>query len=277
MKQQILNVIKSLLGTVEYRLQPWKYKPTELVVLCMHSTPCERQGQFEKLLDFLFVHFKGLNPNQLDEYFQGKLQDGPYVLFTFDDGLKNNMLAAELLEKRETRAVFFVVPNFIDASEARDYYLKNIRSVIDERIDHEPEDFIPMNISDLSKLSERGHFIESHTMSHLLRNTHTDQEIEKEIVGSRLWLNNRLAKNATMFCSPIQTNFSVNSRAKKRIEQEYKYHFTTFPGLNGDVPNPHLIFRRNIEVHWSLGQVKYSLGKADLARWKGDVERFQQL
>ncbi|MFM7729300.1 MAG: polysaccharide deacetylase family protein [Flavobacteriales bacterium] len=277
MKQQILNTIKSLLGTMEYRLRPWKYKPTELVVLCMHSTPAERRAQFEKLLDFLLRHFRPLQPGQLNDYFQGKLSEGPYVLFTFDDGLKNNLLAAELIEKRGAKAVFFVVPNFVDAVEGRNYYLKNIRSVIDQRVDHEPEDFEPMNISDLKNLLERGHFVESHTLSHLLRNSSTIQEIENEIAGSKRWLSERLNNKATMFCSPIQSNYSVNSTSKKRIQQEYVYHFTTFPGLNGALLNPQLIYRRNIEVFWSMGRIKYSLGKADLARWKADVERFQQL
>jgi peptidoglycan/xylan/chitin deacetylase (PgdA/CDA1 family) len=277
MKQQILNILKSVLGTLEYRLRPWNYSPNELVVLCMHSTPLERSKQFESLLDFLFKHFKALDPAQLGEYFAGKLQSGPYILFTFDDGLKNNLHAAQLLEARGARAVFFVVPDFVDAANPKEYYLKNIRSKIDARVDHEPEDFTPISIEDLMVLHRKGHCVESHTQSHLLRRTNSAEEIEREIIGSKEWIQRKLALHPTMFCSPIQTNFSVNQLAKQRIDEAYVYHFTTFPGLNGEWLNPRLILRRNIEVHWSLGRVKHSLGKADLARWKGEIERFQQL
>jgi hypothetical protein len=54
-------------------------------------------------------------------------------------------------------------------------------------------------------------------------------------------------------------------------------HFTTFPGLNAETKNGRLIYRRNIELDWSLGMIKYALGKWDLSRWRGEIERFQQL
>lgn len=277
MKQQIIGAIKSVLGSLEYALRPWNYRSDELIVLCMHSTPQERRAQFEQMLDFLFKHFKALNPHELSDYFQGNLQGGPYVLFTFDDGLKNNLLAAELLEARGAHAVFFVVPDFIDSNQPKAYYLQHIRQVIDERVDHEPEDFTPLSVTELSGLISRGHCVESHTMSHLLRSTSAEREVAREVAGSKRWLSEKLSVESTMFCSPIQTNFSVNSHAKKQIQQEYIFHFTTFPGLHAESRNPRLIFRRNIEVHWSLGKVKYSLGKSDLARWKPEIELFQQL
>ena len=277
MKQKILSIIKSVLGSVEYATRPWNYASDELLVLCMHSTPHDRRAQFEKLLDFLFTHFQPLNPNQLNDYFEGKLNKGPYVLFTFDDGLKNNWMAAQLLEERQARAIFFVVPDFVVANDKRSYYRENIRKTIDPAVDHEPEDFIAMNESELRALLDKGHFVESHTMSHLLRSTSTDEEINREVAQSKTWIFENLSKRSTMFCSPIQTNFSVNSKAKRLINEEYDFHFTTFPGLHSGMRNRRLVFRRNIEVHWSLGQIKYALGKADLSRWKGEIEQFQQL
>ena len=229
------------------------------------------------MFDFILSHFRALDPKQLTDYYNGKLTKGPYVLFTFDDGLKNNELAAELLEQRCARAVFFVVPDFVDATDAIAYYRTNIRQVIDSRVDHAPEDFSPLSVTQLKALQEKGHCVESHTMSHLLRCTSTNPEIMRELSESKSWLQRNLRSEVAMFCSPIQTNFSINAFAKRRIEEDYRYHFTTFPGLNGLMKNPGLIFRRNIEVHWSPGQIKYALGKADLSRWKDEIARFQQL
>ena len=269
--------MKSIFGSAEYVLRPWNYSSDELLVLCMHSTPHERREQFNELIDFLFKHFSPLNPNQLGDYFSGKLNQGPYVLFTFDDGLKNNLMAAELLELCNARAVFFVVPDFVEAENPEAYYRTNIRQIIDSNVDHEPEDVTPMSLADLSQLLSRGHFIESHTMTHLLRSNSSKEDVEQEIAGSKRWLSQKLAKVPTLFCSPIQTNFSVNESAKRTIENEYDFHFTTFPGMNSRERNPHLVYRRNLEVHWSLGQIKYALGKADLLRWKGEIERFRRL
>jgi peptidoglycan/xylan/chitin deacetylase (PgdA/CDA1 family) len=277
MKQAIVKSVKAVFGMLEYSLRPWKYAADELLVLCMHSTPLERRNQFEHLLDFLFKHFKPLQPNQLNDYFDGRLKNGPYVLFTFDDGLKNNLMAAELLEIRNARAVFFVVPDFIRASDSKTYYRTNIRQNIDSTVDHETEDFMAMDESDLKLLLSRGHSVESHTMSHLLRATNALNDIEREVVQSKQWISQTLSTQCTMFCSPIQTNFSVNAQAKRLINEEYKFHFTTFPGLHADGRDAQLIFRRNIEVHWSLGQIKYALGKADLSRWKDEIAQFRQL
>lgn len=277
MKQALFKIVKSFLGQAEYSLRSWNYASDELLVLCMHSTPRERASQFSDLLDFLLANFCVLNPDQLDDYFTGKLNAGPYILFTFDDGLKNNMLAADMLEARKARGIFFIVPDFIEASNPQEYYRRHIRQIIDTKVDHEPEDFTPMNLSELNELKTRGHFIESHTMSHLLRSNSDDDEIEREVIQSKRWIEKNFGNAARMFCSPIQTNFSVNANAKRLIETEYDFHFTTFPGLHTGNRNPRLVFRRNIEVHWTLGQIKYALGKADLSRWKDEIARFQRL
>ena len=277
MKQRIVRLFKSIIGSAEYTLRPWKYDSDELIVLCMHSTPFDRREQAERLFDFILSHFRALDPKQLADYYNGKLTNGPYVLFTFDDGLKNNALAAELLQQRGARAVFFVVPDFVGAPDTAVYYRTNIRQVIDSTVDHAPEDFSPLSVTQLKSLQEKGHSVESHTMSHLLRSTSSNSDVLREVSESKSWLQRNVGSEAAMFCSPIQTNFSINAFAKRRIEEDYRYHFTTFPGLNGVMKNPGLIFRRNIEVHWSPGQIKYALGKADLSRWKDEIARFQQL
>jgi len=270
-------MIKSIFGSTEYVLRHWNYSANELVVLCMHSTPVERREQLNELISFLFTHFKPLDPSKLEDYCSGKLIEGPYVLFTFDDGLKNNLMAAELLEEHNARAIFFVVPDFVEAENPESYYRTNIRRMVDAAIDHELEDVTPMTVADLTRLLNQGHCIESHTMSHLLRATSNDEEIRREVAGSKRWISEKLSKQPIMFCSPIQTNFSINNTAKKSIKTEYQFHFTTFPGMQSNALNRQLIMRRNIEAHWSLGEIKYALGKADLPRWKGEIERFQQL
>ena len=277
MKQRLIRIVKELLGAAEYTFRPWNYAADELIVLCMHSTTLDRTQSFERLLDFIFSHFKALDPNFIEEYFAGKLQDGPYVLFTFDDGLKNNLTAAELLEKRNARAIFFVVPDFIEAEDGERYYRQYIRQRIDEEVDHEREDFTPLTYAELKVLKERGHCVESHTMSHRLRATDSQEDVERELMLSKITIEKKLGTKPTMFCSPVQTNLSVSAMAKRRIKEEYNFHFTTFPALHSSMKNPHMIFRRNIEVHWPISQIKYSLGKADLARWKDEISRFQQL
>ena len=275
MKNRIIDLIKSVLGNVEFARRGLKYSSDELIVLCMHSTPADQMNTFDELVDFLLQHFKPLLPTQLEDYHSQKMNDGPYVLFTFDDGLKNNLYVADLLSKRNIKAFFFLVPAFILSMEQKQYYRTNIRQVIDPNFDKHEEDFIAMSANDIQLLLDDGHAIGSHTMTHLLRSTSTDEEVKREVSESKKALQKLVGVEVQSFCSPINTSISVNSIAKKSIAEEYQYHFTTFPGLNGKKKNRQIIFRRNIEVNWPLGKIKFALGRSDLRRWDQSVAQYE--
>lgn len=89
-----------------------------------------------------------------------------------------------------------------------------------------------MSQEDILNLLKQGHQIGSHTMSHLLRNTASLDEVNREVVESQKMLQSWFGCNVSSFCSVIQTTISVNAMAKSAIEQQYKFHFTA-SGLNG--------------------------------------------
>jgi peptidoglycan/xylan/chitin deacetylase (PgdA/CDA1 family) len=277
MKQVIADTIKSCLGTIEGWIGGLNYPKDELIVLCIHSTPQSRLKDFLSIIKKLNQKFKALAPNELGDYFDGKLKDGPYVLYTFDDGLKNNFAAAQILHKEGIHAFFFVVPDFIASKDPEKYYRKNIRPVIDERIDNQPEDFVPMGYDELKILIKDGHLIGCHTMSHCLSAKMNTEEIAKEIVASKDVLEFNLGSGISTFCSPNHTSFSVNSEAKKLIASNYAFHFTTFPGMHSHMKNSQVIFRRNIEIFWSSGKIKYALGQWDLSRWSKVIDHYLSL
>ena len=277
MKRAAIEIYKNIVGNAEYTFKKLNYPADELVVLCMHSTPCDHQHKFELILDFLLKHFTILDPNQIDEYYQGNLKNGPYLLFTFDDGLKNNLYAAQLLEKRGLRAMFFIVPEFIRSNDQKTFYIKNIRPITDPSFDKEPEDFVAMSFDDLRTLQSSGHIIGSHTSCHTLNRDMNKIQIENEIIQSKDAIMSELKIEPTSFCSINNTTVSVNSIAKKMIAENYRFHFTTFPGLNSTSKESQIIFRRNIEVNWPLGKIKFSLGQVDLARWSDEIRRFRAL
>ena len=277
MKAKIIGLFKEGMGRLEYALRGLRYPSDELIVLCMHSTPADRMLDFVQQVQWITKHFKPLHPNQLDAYFRRELQEGPYVLFTFDDGLKNNRHAAQSLESLQIRACFFVVPAFIQAEDSETYYRTHIRRHIDEAIDHETEDRTAMRLDELKQLIQRGHVIDSHTYSHLLRAGDDASARHREIVESGSWLREHLGVAVNGFCSPIDTSISVDEHSKKMIAANYRYHFTTFPGRNALGKEPQLIHRRNIEVHWTKGQIMYALGGWDLSRWQKRISLFRSL
>jgi peptidoglycan/xylan/chitin deacetylase (PgdA/CDA1 family) len=277
MKSRIIELFKSLAGALEYRLRPWNYSSDELVVLCMHSTPKHMMPAFDTLLDFLQRHFKVLSPHQLEAYFKGELNQGPYILFTFDDGLRNNWHVANALHERGHDAYFFIVPDFVRAMDQEAYYRSAIRQSTKSIFDRHAEDVLPLDESQLMQLLAQGHAIGSHSMSHTMRATDSAEKTLREVDQCKSELALLVSQDIDAFCSIVNTNLSVSKHGKALINQHYRYHFTTFPGLNGNSKDAKLIFRRNIELDWSMGMIKYALGKADLSRWTGGIEQFRQL
>lgn len=273
-KRFCADLYKTLVGHLEFACTQLRYPPRELIVLCMHSTPLDWMARFGRIVEALLERFKPLAPAQLADYYAGLLSAGPYVLFTFDDGLRNNLHAARVLEQNGVRGMFFVVPGFVESRTPREFYRSNIRPVIDPNFDRLEEDVTPFGYADMRGLLDSGHALGCHTMTHLLRCGIAPGEADEEIVASAARLSEQLQTEVPAFCSPLNTLLSVDAYAKQKIKEHYRYHFTTFPGRNDVGTSPQLIFRRVIEVNWPLGKIRFALGRWDLWRWRGRVQQY---
>jgi hypothetical protein len=277
----IAILIKRLLGSVLYRAGDLNYSNNELLVVNYHSTPKKFIPDFTAQVAFFEKHFDILHPNDLTNYFSGELPVGkkPRLLFTFDDGLLNNLHAAQVLEERGHRGFFFIVPSFVNAppSEQKDFYLQFIRPVIDNSIDELEEDFTAMSWSQLQELLSKQHSVGCHTMTHTMTAEDQDEKSAEEIVYSKQYLASVLNTTIDAFCSINNTLFSVNTKQKAMIASHYRFHFTTLPGLNCEEANPHFILRRNIECYWPKGQVLFAMGKMDLKRWATRRDAYRRM
>lgn len=271
--------LKSLLGYAEKFLGGLTYDTGELLVLNYHGTPKKFIASFEKQLLFLKQHFNIIRPDQLPAYYSPAWESEKCsLLITFDDGLKNNLYATEILDRHNIKAFFFLVPCFIDADDQKSYYLENIRPVINYNIDNEPEDFTALSWQDAAGLVQKGHATGSHTLSHTLFAAATSKEnSQKEILNSKKSIEERLGIIINSFCSINNTLESVGSYEKKLIGENYDFHFTTLPGLNAKEKDPLFIKRRNVECYWPDGAFYYALGKRDLSRWREKMEAFKKL
>lgn len=270
--------LKSILGLLESKLTQRSQSSCELVVLNLHSTPHNRIGDFERMLHWMKKEYTAFHPDHLEAYFAGRISSfnkGPYILFTFDDGLKNNFTTAKILSQHGLSAIYFVVPDFIDAIDPIDYYRAHIRPDIDPFVDTQPEDFTPMSWSELNELQMMGHHIGSHTKTHRLWHTMTTEESLDEVRLSQQIIEEHLGIRSPYFCSPNNSLMSVSADIQQQIMSNYRFHFTTLPGKNADQGKAGMILRRNIEVHWPEGAQRYAIGSWDLMRWRGKIQQFQ--
>ena len=130
------HLAKTILGHIEFLFTKPKNK---LFVLNLHGTPQKYMKDFETQLNFLQKHFEIISPATFFSILKSKaLPSGNKLLLTFDDGLKNNLYALEILNKRNLSAMLFVVPDFIESQTPKEFYLKNIRPLINPAIDSIP-------------------------------------------------------------------------------------------------------------------------------------------
>ncbi len=279
------HLIKNILGNAEYLLSKLSLKKNQLHIINYHGTQKKFLSNFRKQLAFFKEHFLIISPQELDAFYQGKLNsmNKPLLLISFDDGIKNNTNAAIILKEFNLKAFFFIIPDFVETpiEKQKEYFLKNIRPSINLDIDTNLEDFNAMNWQEINNLLKDGHLVGSHTKSHTLiakASSKTNSVIEiadsKMIIAKNLHIAPSLIN---VFCSINNSLESIGIKEKEIIQKNYSYHFSTLPGTNSSNSDQLFVKRINIETHWLMGSVKYALGKWGLKKWKNRIREFENL
>lgn len=265
---------KGMLGNM-LSLFESNYAASKLLVVNYHGTQKKFLSNFKRQLDLLQKRFEIIHPSELSSIIPKG--NKPHLLITFDDGLKNNLLAAEELRNRNLTGLFFIIPSFIDnGSEA--YFKSIIRPKVNPQIDSNIEDMTPMNWSEIQNLLSNNHLIGSHSMTHLLNKNMSELELIKEIVDSKTRIETETSSSIEHFCSPNNTIEILNDQARAIIHQTYTYHHTTIVGLNCIPPKQvkhQFIYRINLESFWGTPQVGYALSKFEQLRWSSRREMYE--
>ena len=279
------HFIKSILGDLEFLVTKLSLRKNELYVVNYHGTQKKFLANFRKQICFLKKNFEIISPDQLNDFYLGKLEyyNKPLMLITFDDGIKNNLYAAKILEEYLLKGYFFVVPEFVNTNTdlQTSFFKKNIRQKINPYIDQEEEDFVSLNWAEIKLLIKKGHLVGSHTQTHQLiaKRSSLENSID-EIENSKKNIATKLSVNIEFinaFCSNHNTLVSVGEKEFKLIKENYDYHFTTIPGSNIKTDSHFFIKRINIESFWLSGAVKYALGRWSLYRWRKATIQYLQI
>ena len=177
-----LGGIAQLSGQVNFALR----RP-RVHILLLHHVFTDEEGRFRALLRRLSRKHAFISYSQAIARIHTNQIDRPYITWTFDDGFKNCMRAAEIMSEFGARGCFFICPSIIGERDPR-----KIEAFCRERLllPGMPVEF--MDWSDLEQLRDHGHDIGGHTMTHanLGRIPHA-QAVEEihasyEALGARL-------------------------------------------------------------------------------------------
>ena len=199
-----------------------------------------------------------------DHYVHGKPLSPGAVLITFDDGYRDNLEhAAPILEKHGYPAVQFVPIGYVDdpLPLPHEEHLA-ARGVLNRTVDWDQ----------LLELERRGIRIESHGISHRpLADLELD-EAAREIVVSKLKLEERLGRPVRAFSYVKGSEAHYKPVHLSLVRQAgYDLAFTSVSGANGAGSDPLELHRYNVEPYSSRTFELVLAGACDLIAVKDTV------
>jgi peptidoglycan/xylan/chitin deacetylase (PgdA/CDA1 family) len=135
--------------------------------------------------------------------------DKPYICISSDDGFKNNIAAAEILNRYDAKACFFINPFII---ETRSF--TEVKDFCKMRLNFPPVEF--MNWNDIESLQKGGHEIGSHTMEHINIAATDNNIFEADCLQTIKILNNKCGE-AKHFAFPYGRFFHFNEAAREIV------------------------------------------------------------
>jgi peptidoglycan/xylan/chitin deacetylase (PgdA/CDA1 family) len=162
------------------------YRHNELSV---HPRDFVRQVRWLKENGFI-----NMKMSEFESMNSGDSITGRRVIFTFDDGYEDNYTGAfPILKEYGYTAIFYLATEFIETNRMypRDVYESN--NIEENRI---------MKWNQIKLLIDEGMEVGSHSLTHPLLTHLTDDEARKEIVNSRLKLEEKFSIKITSFSIP---------------------------------------------------------------------------
>ena len=224
-----------------------------LKVLIYHNIPYKDFDKFEAQIKYIDRDYGFIKPDDLQDILAGKMKyTGTKVLLTFDDGFKSNALLAEkILDPLAIKAIFFILPGFINAKNRDEQKTFISKNIYNNRFKpgEIPDDMAPMSWQDLEHLLDKDHIIGAHTINHRrLTEIENEDELRREIIESGDILQKRLGVDIEHFSFPFGNIESIDMRAMKIIGEGYKYCYSGIRGNNYSDTNPYTLLRDPVSV-----------------------------
>jgi len=179
-------------------------------------------------------------------YFHSENINDSDIFLSFDDGFYSNYeVARNVLDQYDIKALFFVTYRFINLNikESHDFANKNMYP---QRNISFSKEYKSMSWDNLKYLSDDGHEIGAHTMSHPnLRNLDSEAQYY-EIRKVKDLLEYKLNINIQSFAYPFGSPSNIDHNSFKLVKAHYKYGFVNIRGSISKSISDHLILRQNI-------------------------------
>ena len=236
------------------------FRRPRVQLLILHHIFKDEEYKFSELLrELSYSHEFITYSSAVDKILGGDI-DKPYITFSFDDGFKNNIIAAEILNKFNVKACFFVNPSVIGETNFEKILLHN-----SQRLHLPPVE--QLSWSDVEKLQKQGHEIGSHTMYH---KKVTEQSVEefRDDIGQSLEVLKEYCGEVKHFAYPYGRYFHFTKKAFETVFEagfqscasaERGCHITEGEKMS---KNDLFLRRDDIIADWDLNHILYFLAQS---------------
>jgi len=238
------------------------FEPTPVVQLILiHRIAPEEEKPFASFLQWLVAHYEVVSYSAAIESIQSGSGNRPKVAISFDDGRKDNLAAAKILNDHGMSGCFFICPDVIgetDRSKVEKYCRERM-------LWSAPKEFISW--SDLVQLKDLGHEIGNHSNGHyVMADLDTDKFVD-EVNSGREKLAHKLGP-VKHFAWPYGRFFHFKKKwVGKVAELGHKSCASAERGAhlpNFNLPNPtsFCLRRDRLDMSWKPAHWKYFLSKS---------------
>ncbi|HKO01745.1 MAG TPA: polysaccharide deacetylase family protein [Thermoanaerobaculia bacterium] len=165
-------------------------------LLYLHHVLADEEQPFRALLKWLSERHTFISYSDAVRRLRGELPiDRPYIAFSFDDGLRNALRAAELLAEAGASACYFVCSSMAVPRSDED-----VREFCANELHLPPAEFL--SFDDMETLLRGGHEIGNHSSAHRTLATLSGAQLEDDVAGSLAELRRHLGNGIEHFAWP---------------------------------------------------------------------------
>ncbi len=254
LRATVLNALawKEQIGGINH----WLSKPRVQFLYIHHSFKDELEN-LNQLMKMLSKQHTFISYSEAVERVLENTIDKPYISISTDDGFKNNLPAAEVLNRYNAKACFFINPGLINVT---DY--NKIATHCKEKLHLPPIEFL--NWDEVSQLQAQGHEIGAHTMFHDNMAKLTTEQLIDDLQACFRKINEHCGE-VKHFAYPYGRFYHFNANARKAVFEigfiscasaERGCHTVHF----GDLKKEDLCIRRDhVILDWKQNHIFYFL------------------
>ena len=236
----------------------------KIFIINYHTTYPEFNNNFLEQIKFFKEYFDIVDLESIKNF---KCSKKPKLILTFDDGHVSNFQISKILQKEKIPAVFFIPVNFVyrdsedNLKQEYDLAINKFSILSDYNLDKKNNyERLSMTHENLLELIDKNFKVGCHSLNHIrLNNNLSTNELQREVVESKLILEQNLKTKIDYFCWVIGDKKSYSSRAYNLIKENYELSFMTLCESFKISSDYHKIHRFNVETNFSLNQVAFIL------------------